>query len=126
MKSLFDLSIYCFALLAVAGCKDAGVSPAGDAWIQGQVYSIATPGPTPINWTPPPLESVSTIVVLDDSRKVVKEFRTDAKGKFQTSLPPGTYYLRVKESLLPAETGPYRVRPGERITVVAHFDNGMR
>jgi hypothetical protein len=69
---------------------------------------------------------VSTIIVLDPNRKTLKEFATDGKGKFETPLQPGTYYLRVKESMIPAETGPYVIQPGIFLTVEAHYDNGMR
>jgi len=69
---------------------------------------------------------VCTVIVLDTDRKLVKEFATDEKGRFKTSLQPGTYYLRVRKSRIPAETGPYEVRPGETVAVRAHYDNGMR
>lgn len=114
------------SLLVISSCRDSGISPNVESGIQGKVYSIATPGPTPIDWTPPPLEAVSTIVVLDVNKTAVTEILTDDKGRFRASLPPGTYYFRVKESRIPAETGPYVVRPGEILAVVAHYDNGMR
>jgi hypothetical protein len=94
--------------------------------MRGQVYSIATPGPTPINWTPPPLETISTVILLDTKRTLLQEILTDNKGKFTVALLPGTYYLRVKESFIPAETGPYILKSGEVLGVEAHFDNGMR
>ncbi|MEK6756502.1 MAG: hypothetical protein AABZ02_10175 [Bacteroidota bacterium] len=107
-------------------CQDLGSSASEETGIQGQVYSITTPGPVPEGWTPPPLERVSTIVVLDVNRKHVKEFATDEKGRFKTYLQPGTYFLRVKESLIPAQTGPYVVMPGQILSVEAHYDSGMR
>ena len=94
--------------------------------LQGQVYNLSHPGPIPIGWIPPPLEAVSTIIVLDTQRKFVLETSSDNKGKFQISLPVGNYYLRVKESPLPVETGPYSLKEGETLSVEAYFDNGMR
>jgi hypothetical protein len=126
MKNKFFFLLIFLTLAIIVGCRDSGTSPIEDAGIQGQVYSISTPGPTPIGWTPPPLEIISTIVVLDTNKKLVKEFATDEKGRFKIFLPPGTYYLRVKESMIPAETGPYEVKRGEILLAEAHYDNGMR
>lgn len=113
-------------ILVVAGCNDFGTTPYQDTGIQGQVFLISKPGPIPIGWVPPPLEQVYTIRVLDAQRRTVLEATTNEKGKFMISLQPGTYYLRVKESPIPAETGPYLVDVGKIISVEAHFDNGMR
>jgi hypothetical protein len=111
---------------ALTGCSDGGQSPPPTTGMQGQVYSIATPGPTPVGWIPPPLEIVSTVVALDANHRFVLEVLTDNKGRFTIELPPGTYYLRVKESMIPSETGPYVVTAGAIIPVRAHFDSGMR
>jgi hypothetical protein len=126
MKNTIHISAIFLSLAIVGGCRDLGTSPIEDTGIQGQVYSIATPGPTPIGWTPPPLEIMSTIVVLDVNKKLVKEFATDGRGRFKIILPPGRYFLRVKESMIPAETGAYDVRSGEIMAAEAHYDNGMR
>jgi hypothetical protein len=108
------------------GCKDSGTVPSDDMGIQGQVFLISKPGPIPIGWVPPPLEQVNTIQVLDAQRRIVREEKTSDKGRFMISLQAGTYYLRVKESPIPAETGPYEVTSGRILTVEAHYDNGMR
>lgn len=108
------------------GCKDSGTVPIDDMGIQGQVFLISKPGPIPIGWVPPPLEQVNTIQVLDAQRRIVREEKTSDKGRFMISLQAGTYYLRVKESPIPAETGPYEVTSGRILTVEAHYDNGMR
>lgn len=108
------------------GCKDSGSVVVDDTGIQGQVYLISKPGPIPIGWVPPPLEQVNTIQVLDAQRKIVREATTNAKGMFIISLQPGTFYLRVKESPILAETGPYDVMSGRILTAEAHYDNGMR
>jgi hypothetical protein len=126
LKLSFVVPALLLPLVVFSSCEDPGSSLDVETAIQGQVYSIGAPGPVPINWTPPPLEMVCTVIVLDTDRKLVKEFTSDEKGRFKTSLRPGTYYLRVKESRIPAETGPYEVRPGEIVSVQAHYDNGMR
>ena len=108
------------------GCKDSGSVIVNDTGVQGQVLLISKPGPIPIVWVPPPLEQVNTIIVLDAQRKVVSQAETTDKGKFMISLQPGAYYLRVKESPIAAETGPYQVVSGKILTVEAHYDNGMR
>jgi len=122
------ISIFLLAMVvaAVSGCNDSGNGPLRMTGIQGQVYSIATPGPTPAGWVPPPLEKISTVLVLDSNHKLIVEALTNDKGKFTIELEPGTYYLRVKESMIPAETGPYIVTTGTLLTVRAHYDNGMR
>jgi len=108
------------------GCRDFGTTPYQDTGILGQVFLISKPGPIPIGWVPPPLEQVNTIRVLDTQRRIVIEATTSDKGRFMILLQPGLYYLRVKESPIPAETGPYLVDIGRIISVEAHFDNGMR
>ncbi|MCX6144214.1 MAG: hypothetical protein NTZ35_13445 [Ignavibacteriales bacterium] len=125
MKTIF---IFSFAIVAAAtgGCSDSGNSPGLMTGIQGQVYSIAAPGPTPVGWVPPPLERISTVLVLDSNHRQITEVITDDEGRFALELQPGTYYLRVKESLIPTETGPYVVTTGALLTVRAHYDNGMR
>jgi len=124
---LYPLIMACLLLFAPwDGCKDSGSVLIDGTGIQGRVYSIATPGPTPIDWVPSPLEKISSVLVLDSNHKFIFEVFTDNKGRFTVELQPGTYYLRVKESMIPAETGPYVVRAGELLSVRAHHDNGMR
>jgi hypothetical protein len=126
MRLLF-LIVACLLLVAPwDGCKDSGSDVIVDTGIQGQVYLISKPGPIPIGWVPPPLEHVNTIVVLDAQRRIVLEAATNDKGWFMIPLQPGMYYLRVKESPIPAETGPYFVDSGKILSAEAHFDSGMR
>lgn len=115
-----------FVLAAWNGCKDSGSILDDESGVEGQVFLISKPGPIPIGWVPPPLEQVNTIQVLDTQRRIVREEKTSDKGRFMISLRPGTYYFRVKESPIPAETGPYEVTSGRILTVEAHYDTGMR
>ena len=126
MRTLWFILLLAMVSAATSGCNDFGNAPVPITGIQGQVYSIATPGPTPEGWIPPPLEMVSTILVLDRNKKLIVEVITDSKGRFISPLDPGTYYVRVKESWVPAETGPYTLRDGEMLSVRANYDNGMR
>lgn len=126
MKNLSTILVCVVLFAAVSGCDDSGYSPIQITGIQGQVYLVATPGPTPIGWVPPPLERMSTIVVLGSDKNPVLEYKTDEKGRFAITLQAGTYYLRVKESMIPAETGPYVVKSGEMLSVRADYDSGMR
>ena len=93
--------------------------------LQGQVYNYSHPGPIPVGWVPPPYENECTIVVLDINRNIVTESATDNKGRFRIILPDGTYYLRVKESPVQTETGPYLLKNGQTLIVEANFENGM-
>jgi hypothetical protein len=121
------LILACLLLVAPwDGCKDSGSVNVEDTGVQGQIFLISKPGPIPIGWVPPPLEQVNTIRVLDDQRRIVREAATNEKGMFMILLQPGTYYLRVKESPIQVETGPYELTSGRILTVQAHFDNGMR
>jgi hypothetical protein len=122
----FWLILFLVAVSATLGGCNSWNAPDPMTGVSGQVYSIATPGPTPVGWVAPPLEKVSTILVFDSKHKSLAQALTDSKGKFTIGLEPGTYYLRVKESMIPAETGPHDVRAGELLSVRAHYDNGMR
>ena len=93
--------------------------------IEGRIYSIGAPAEQ-VDWSPPPLERVSTIIILDNRQTVVKEISTDNQGRFSIILPPGVYSVRVKESPFPATTGPYTVSEGHIAAVEAHYDNGVR
>jgi len=133
-QAIEDLNMKTFALILISlllilmwnGCKDLGLSVVEETGITGQVYLISSPGPVPVNWSPPPFEQVSTIVVMNVQKNIVEQKQTSKTGEFMISLPAGTYYLRVKESPLPAETGPFEISSGRILTVQAHYDNGMR
>lgn len=128
--SLIVKTVILFSICLLTCCSDPTSLPTPPLQypnvLQGQVYNLSHPGPIPIGWVPPPLEIVSTIIVLDSNRRIIFESLSDKKGKFQLMLPSGTYYLRVKESPIPAETGPYFLNEGQTLLVEAHYDNGMR
>jgi hypothetical protein len=94
--------------------------------LQGQVYNLSHPGPIPIGWIPPAYETVCTVIAQDVNQRIIVESETNRHGKFYIILKEGVYYLRVKESNLSSETGPFNVRKGEVLEAKAYFDNGMR
>ena len=49
-------------LVVFSSCEDSGSNPSRDAVLQGQVFLISKPGPIPIGWVPPPLETVNTLL----------------------------------------------------------------
>lgn len=117
---------FAVAVCLFPGCRDEGVSVPQDTGLAGQVLLISHAGPIPAGWVPPHLEQVSTILVLDGQRHVLFDKKTSDKGEFTILLSPGTYYLRVEESPLAAESGPFVVQSGFLVSAEAYFDNGMR
>jgi hypothetical protein len=107
-------------------CHDLTPPPEYESGFEGQVYNISHPGPIPIGWIAPPLEMVVTVMVLDGDKQLQTKVQTDAKGGFFVALAPGTYFLSVKESMVPTESGPFTLLPNQRLMVQAYYDNGMR
>ena len=114
------------ALALFAACRDLTSPTLLESGLEGQVYDISHPGPIPIGWVAPPLEMVVTVIVLDSDKNALMEVQTNAKGSFFVSLAAGTYFLSVKESPVPTESGPFTLLPNRRLTVQAYYDNGMR
>ena len=120
-------SIVCIGAMLIvvtflSGCMDEGTPQSG---MTGQVFSICVPS-FPSGWTPPPLERVSTVIILDVNQLPIMEARTDDKGRFTLLISQGTYFIRVKESPVHAETGPYSVKVCEVVSVAAHYQCAIR
>jgi hypothetical protein len=111
-------------------CSDPALLPLptkdGLGYLQGQVYNLSHPGPIPEGWTPPPYEAECTVIVQNLENEIYIEKLTGSKGEFTIAVPPGKYYLRIKNSPISSVSGPYFVRVGEIVLVKAYFDNGMR
>jgi hypothetical protein len=120
------LLIGLFILLLIASCMETIIDDYNLGTMKGQVYSINTPGPIHEGWTPPPLEEVSTIVIMNEEKKVTAEIKTNVKGSFTFQIPAGLYFLKVKESRIPNESGPFTLHKDETLTVEVFYDNGMR
>ncbi len=126
MRKLLIVSVIALALTAhTASQTTPSTAFAGESGIQGQVYRVDAPA-VPLGWKPPPLRRVMTILVLDSLNATLNEIKTDSLGTFTILLPPGEYFLQVKESLLPAQTGPFVVPEGRIIQVEADYDGGLR
>lgn len=111
-----------FLLMALIGPACQNALSSNTTALDGQVLLISYPGPQPEGWTPSPLKEVNVVLTLDEQKTVEKEVATDATGRFQTTLAPKTYYLRVKYSPIPVETGPYVLQVGHLLSVEAHYD----
>ena len=110
----------------VMHCQKAKVASSNlKSGIEGRVFSIGAPAVSE-EWSPSPLERISTIIILDRNHAEVREATTDDLGRFNVSLPAGVYFLRVKESIVPEVTGPFTVMKDGFVSVEAHYDNGMR
>lgn len=131
----------CFAIIVVVmGCDNRFVSSLNSdsssdsytASLEGRVYLIGSTAVTE-DWSPPPLEGISTVIVLDANQKPIYESKTDSLGHFNISIEPGVYFLVVKESpiisipdLTQPITGPFLVTESYADSAYAYFDNGLR
>lgn len=117
-------------LILISACTEPVLLPAPNqshtGILKGQVFNLSHPGPIPIGWIPPPYENICVVIAEDVDKGIHIESLTDIKGKFLITLQPGTYYLRVKDSMLSSVTGPYYLHEGEILEAKANFDNGMR
>lgn len=109
----------------------AGAQNSATSGIQGQVLIGPTcPGPTrpgaSTQCADKPYQA--TFTVLNQSKQPVTQFQTDAQGRFQIALPPGTYTL-VPESSGPlprASEQTVTVTKGQFSEVQINFDSGIR
>lgn len=124
MKTRLAFHLPLVLTLLAPACQNA-LSYSTSAF-NGQVLLISYPGPQPAEWTPPPLQEVSVVLVLNAHKNIVKEVTTDVTGHFHISLAPSTYYLRVKYSPIPVDAGPYVLQAGRVLAVEAYFDTAMR
>lgn len=105
-------------------------SPSGQSGIQGQVLIGPTcGGPIRVGATEcadKPYQA--TLTILDANGLQVTQIQTDAEGRFQISLPPGTYTLRP-ESDTPLPYAPEQVitvLEGHFTQVTITYDSGLR
>lgn len=88
----------------------------------GPVRSVEKPG------MPNRRPYAAHITVLDQGGHEVASVDSDAAGKFQVALPPGTYVLRPESAGLYPRAAEQRVKVGrDRMTRVAvAYDSGRR
>ena len=125
LQRLSIVLLFCLiSVLQICCQQSTQLNP--ETGITGQVYEIGSPAIQP-GWTPPPLKTVSTIILQDSSRIELMEFNTDSLGSFSISLKPDTYFLVVKDSMRSQrENGLFIVVPDKVTFAKVYHDNGMR
>ena len=117
--------------LVGAGC----LAPYGGQGVGSGMYGVAMMGPTcPVEREPPdpscadrPFEGKLTATSLDGG--VVGTFSTDARGRFNLSVPAGSYEIRAAEpNRLPtcSTAQPVLVVAGQWTPVEVSCDTGIR
>ncbi len=118
-----------FALLLVS-CGVSGCSGAGAdlAYVTGSVLeSPSCPVQLPESpCPPPPVEGVVVQLLRGDS--VVADGRTDARGAFRLSAPPGAYVVRttVADGYHSEASRPVELTAGGTVSVTLLLDTGIR
>lgn len=101
----------------------------GASGIEGQV-TIGPTRPGPVRLSDPPSERPyqATITVLDQAGQSVTRFDTDANGRFQVALPPGTYTVQPESPGRLPFAGPpvVTVNAGQFSPVQIRYESGMR
>jgi len=125
MKRISLLLSICFCAILLLCCQQT-ISPKIESGIVGQIYEVGSPA-VPVDWTPPPLKGVRTIVVSDSNHVDLQTLESDSLGEFKIRLPAGTYFLLVKDPVRPqGQNGPFVVAAGQIASVKVYHDNGMR
>jgi hypothetical protein len=122
------LALLLTGLVACGQAGDGG-GASTDSGIRGKAV-VGPMCPVEIAGTPCPDRPLQTkFEVVDASGKVVATVSTGKDGRFQVSLPPGTYVLRAASSNSPfpfLKEMTVRVRAGEFTSIVVPFDSGIR
>ena len=116
-----------FLTLTLAACASSATNTTASG-IEGQVL-IGPMCPVMQAGVPCPDQPYqATITVLDENRKKVTDFQSDAQGNFKIGLKPGTYIL-VPESpnhMTRAGEQTVPVVEGQFIRVMITYDSGIR
>ncbi|HUN66421.1 MAG TPA: hypothetical protein VMW43_10000 [Bacteroidota bacterium] len=108
-------------------------APAGDtsgtrhhlSGIEGQIYTTGPPAIT-VDWTPLPLRIATPLIILGKQKDTVRTLTSDERGRFRVLLPPGEYYILLRQSMIPRPQGLYLVPPDSLIRIRLFFDTGIR
>ena len=106
----------------------------GEFW--GSVFGTVLLGPTcPVVQDPPdpgcadkPYKAMLAVTTVDGAR-VIKEFSSDAEGKFSVELPPGEYAIRsaVTANILPyCQSSTFVIEAHGSSLVQVSCDTGIR
>ena len=113
--------------LAVASCGGAGAG-AGSSGIRGQALS-GPQCPVEVQGSPcPDLPYEGTVIVTDTESGEEFTVQTDAEGRFELSLEPGTYEASIVAETTPPFAKPQTVtvEPGVFTVIVVSVDTGIR
>lgn len=116
-----------FALFVVAACTDATPASPGSG-----ISGIALAGPRcPVVVAESPCPDTpwsGTVRVVEADGTVVAETRTDAQGRFEVPVPPGTYSVLAGASAGPGSGAVHGVRviAGRITSVDLTVDTGIR
>lgn len=106
-----------------------------ESW--GSIFGTVLLGPTcPVMRDPPDpqcadkLYKTSLVVTTADGARVIKEFQSNAEGRFGVDLPPGEYSIHsaAAANVLPycSSNGIVEVKYNDSIEVVISCDTGIR
>ncbi len=102
----------------------------GASGIEGQVLiGPACPGPVTVDSACPDQPYQATLTILTAQNEQVGQVTTDAAGRFQITLPPGSYIIRPqppKAGIAYAQEQPVNVPAGEFVSVEVVYDSGIR
>jgi hypothetical protein len=116
-----------FVLVAVASCGGHGAGD-GTSGIRGQ--ALAGPQcPVETQGSPcPPVPYEGTVVATDVESGADYTVDTDAQGRFELSLEPGTYEVSIVSDSSPPFAKPQTVtvEPGSFREIVVSVDTGIR
>lgn len=118
---------FVLVLLAVASCGGAGAGD-GTSGIRGQALS-GPQCPVEVQGSPcPDLPYEGTVVVTDSEGGEEFTVETDAEGRFELSLDPGTYEVSIDSETSPPFAKPQTVtvEAGVFTEIVVSVDTGIR
>ncbi|MBA3737449.1 MAG: carboxypeptidase regulatory-like domain-containing protein [Actinobacteria bacterium] len=113
--------------LAVASCVGDGAGD-GSSGIRGQALS-GPQCPVEVQGSPcPDLPYEGTVIVTDTESGEEVTVQTDAEGRFELSLEPGTYEVSIVAETSPPFAKPQTVtvEPGVFTVIVVSVDTGIR
>lgn len=124
-------------LLAWLGCNGSALENEGPAGTLVGEISVGPFCPVEVEGQPcpPPPGTYQSIVVLVYSRlpggeRLIAEVRPDDSGRFELSLQPGSYRVRLDHSLgIPGTPRPderFRVEAGRTTALTFDIDTGIR